>query len=126
MFKVSIANVKKNLFWEAKFESQELAQDWLEKQIGKPHRLPEMEVPDLDKEGKQQFDENEKVLLKTIPAEFTSEIVDISHEVMIEEAKSAARKLLSSTDWMVIRFMDSGIEIPKEIKSKREESRRLL
>ena len=126
MFKVSITNVKQNLFWEAKFESQELAQEWLEKQIGKPHRLPEMEVPDLDEDGKQQFDENEKVLLKTIPAEFTSEIVDISHEVMIEEAKSAARKLLSSTDWMVIRFMDSGIEIPKEIKSKREESRRLL
>ena len=126
MFKVSITNVKQNLFWEAKFESQELAQEWLEKQTGKPHRLPEMAVPDLDKEGNQQFDENEKVLLKTIPAEFTSEIVDISHEVMIEEAKSAARKLLSSTDWMVIRFMDSGIEIPKEIKSKREESRRLL
>jgi len=126
MFKVSITNKKQNLLWEAKFESQELAQEWLEKQTGKPHRLPEMKVLDLDKEGNQQFDENEKVLLKTVPAEFTSEIIDISHEVLIEKEKSEARKLLSSTDWMVIRFIDSGVEIPKEIKDKREESRRLL
>lgn len=43
-----------------------------------------------------------------------------------EIAKSKINQLesyLKETDWYVIRYSDSGIEIPKEIKSKRQEAR---
>ena len=43
-----------------------------------------------------------------------------------ENAKSKIKKLesyLKETDWYVIRCFDSCIEIPKEIKSKRQEAR---
>jgi hypothetical protein len=44
MFKVNISNASQNLSWSASFETEQLAQDWLAQQIGKPHRLPEREV----------------------------------------------------------------------------------
>lgn len=36
---------------------------------------------------------------------------------------SKLENYLKETDWYVIRYSDSGIEIPKEIKSKRQEVR---
>jgi len=41
MFKVNISNSSQNLAWSASFSTQEEAQAWLDKQIGKPHRLAE-------------------------------------------------------------------------------------
>jgi hypothetical protein len=89
MFKVSIKNLKENKLWEAKFESIELAQEWLSKQIGKPHRLPEREVKFQEelllediKEIKEavlddrgEIIEVKKAILKS---EFEYEIVDLS------------------------------------------------
>jgi len=72
MWKVSISNQSKNLLWEAKFASQELAQSWLNSQIGKPHRLPEREVPTGD------YNENNEPITEILPAEFTFEIKDLS------------------------------------------------
>ncbi len=40
MFKVNISNSSKNLSWSAKFSTEVEANEWLQKQIGKPHRLP--------------------------------------------------------------------------------------
>lgn len=40
MFKVNISNSSKNLSWSAKFPTEVEANEWLQKQIGKPHRLP--------------------------------------------------------------------------------------
>ena len=40
-----------------------------------------------------------------------------------EQAKAEALAYLSSTDWYIVRFMDSGVEVPQEIKDKRAEAR---
>jgi hypothetical protein len=68
------------------------AQDWLAQQIGKPHRLPEREEQVIDENGEPVLDENGEIVMQTIPAEFTSEIVDItaSHN----DALNKANKIL--------------------------------
>lgn len=78
MWKVSISNQSKNLLWEAKFASQELAQSWLNSQIGKPHRLPEREVQTFDENGQPILDWQGNPVMAILPAEFTSEIKDLS------------------------------------------------
>ena len=40
-----------------------------------------------------------------------------------EQKNGEARKYLASTDWYVIRFADTGIEIPADIKLKRQQAR---
>jgi hypothetical protein len=53
-------------------------------------------------------------------------LVDPPKPTEEEIAKSKINQLelyLKETDWYVIRYSDSGIEIPKEVKSKRQEAR---
>lgn len=126
MFKVIIKNQEKNLEWSAQFESQELSQEWLSKQIGKPNRLPERFINKLDENGNFVLDENGIAIQELLPAEFTSEVINISSEIEIEKAKLEAKKYLQNSDWYVIRFIDSGVEIPSDVKQKREEARKIL
>lgn len=78
MFKVNISNASQNLSWSASFPTELEAQTWLNQQIGKPHRLPERDVPTYDENGQPILDENGEPIMETLPAEFTSEIVDIT------------------------------------------------
>ena len=41
-------------------------------------------------------------------------------------ALTAARRLLASTDWMVVRAAETGKQVPPEIARKRAEARALL
>lgn len=120
MYKVLLKNVEKNLEWSATFESLDSAQEWLSSQIGKPHRLPEREVSTGEK------DENDQPIMQLLPAEFTSEIIDISAQVALDLQKSEARKFLADTDWLIIREMDSGVACPADIKLQRQASREIL
>ena len=43
--------------------------------------------------------------------------------IIIEEELNEQQKLLSSTDWYAIRYADSGVEIPADIKAKRQAAR---
>ena len=46
---------------------------------------------------------------------------------LVAKAKSSeAQKYLDSTDWYIVRFMDSGVEVPQEVKDKRAEARLLV
>ena len=72
MFKVNISNTSQNLSWSAQFPTELAAQEWLQKQIGKPHRLPERQVPS------DEVNENGEPILITLPQEFTSEIINLS------------------------------------------------
>ena len=46
---------------------------------------------------------------------------------LVARAKSSeAQKYLASTDWYIVRFMDSGVEVPQEVKDKRAEARLLV
>lgn len=57
--------------------------------------------------------------------EFSGEIVyeDISAKLEQEAINAASLKLLSDTDWMVLRELDSGVPCPIEIKQSRAEAR---
>lgn len=37
-----------------------------------------------------------------------------------------ARLLLASTDWMIIRKSETGVEVPQEVLNKRAEARQII
>jgi hypothetical protein len=80
MLKVNISNASKNLSWGGQFETELEAQQWLSKQIGKPNRLPERQVPKYDEKGEPALDENGEQIIEIVPAEFVVEIVDLSKD----------------------------------------------
>ena len=43
--------------------------------------------------------------------------------IIIEEELNEQQNILSSTDWYAIRYADSGVEIPADIKAKRQVAR---
>ena len=43
--------------------------------------------------------------------------------IIIKEELNEQQKILSSTDWYAIRYADSGVEIPADIKAKRQAAR---
>ena len=47
-------------------------------------------------------------------------------EKKANEAIANARKYLNDTDWYVIREMDNGVPMPKEVKTKREDARIII
>ena len=55
--------------------------------------------------------------------EYTVEIEDITAQVAQEAINAEALAYLASTDWMIIREVDSGIICPTEIKALRAEAR---
>lgn len=56
--------------------------------------------------------------------EATQEEIE-AYKVSVELTKTKAEALayLASTDWYIIRFADSGVEVPQEVKDKRAEAR---
>lgn len=44
-------------------------------------------------------------------------------DIIIEEELNKQQNILSSTDWYAIRYADSGVEIPVDIKAKRQAAR---
>jgi hypothetical protein len=52
--------------------------------------------------------------------EFTEE--EIAKQELDKQI-SEAKQYLASTDWYIIRYADSGKEVPSDIKIKREEAR---
>jgi hypothetical protein len=58
-----------------------------------------------------------------VPAEYELEIVDISDQLAQEQVNNAARAYLASTDWYVVRFLESGIAVPSEVTAQRAAAR---
>lgn len=143
MFKVNISNASQNLSWSASFPTELEAQEWLAKQIGKPHRLPERivsisddyiqedvleviesEVEHFDAEGNSlgMIIEQTHVRLKS---QFTSEIIDITAEINLAQLKEDAKKFLQESDWKVLRHRDQ-IEAGIPTSLTKEEYQALL
>lgn len=120
MFKVTITNEQcPQSPWSASFSTEIEAQNWLNSQIGKPWRLPERQVPTYDENGEPILDENGEPVMETLPAEFTSEIVDITEEYNLAKQKQEAQSYLNSTDWYITRFVERGVAVPQEITQAR-------
>jgi hypothetical protein len=60
------------------------------------------------------------------PAEFEVQIEDITAEIEAQKAIDRALKLLSDTDWMVIRQSETGIPVPQEVSNQRAQARILI
>lgn len=49
--------------------------------------------------------------------------VEAIDKLVLKARSAEAQKYLDSTDWYIVRFMDSGVEVPQEVKDKRAEAR---
>lgn len=56
-------------------------------------------------------------------AEYTVEIEDITAMLELQSLSTEALRYLESTDWMIIREIDAGIQCPAEVKQARAEAR---
>lgn len=99
MFKVLLENKSAGKTWEGKdvdekpFSTVEKAEAWLKSQIGKPHRMPEREVPydeniplDIIKEVREIVlnPDSEKPVIRKVAVlkqEFTYELIDLSKDI---------------------------------------------
>ena len=101
--------VKKDWILKAQFEAESIDEQESLNAIHHFWGLPER--PELDEQGQPTG-----VIL---PAEYTVEIEDITTQVAQEAINAEALAYLASTDWMIIREMDSGTPCPAEIKTER-------
>lgn len=74
---------------------------------------------------------NGSVQTMEVPFDFDeSEIKPITLEQLdiyfLEVQANQAREYLKETDWYIIRKIDSGVEIPPEVITKRQQSRELI
>ena len=62
------------------------------------------------------------------PIEVTDEMIQVELDKLgyVPKEKVEAQKYLNDTDWMVVRYAEQGVEIPQEIKDKRQECRDML
>lgn len=133
---------------QASFETQEELDAFLSKHIGmgsfgapryemqsveiSPAVIESQEV--LDEEGVSfdppQFQDVEiqaavfeDQLIESDPAGYEISIEDISAQLEQEKTNAEAQKFLDSTDWMVIRALEKGIELSPEFKAERQAAR---
>lgn len=72
---------------------------------------------------RQELDEMGEPTGVILPAEYTITIEDITSQVEQEKTNVEALAYLASTDWMVIREMDSGLQCPSDVKAARAAAR---
>ncbi len=117
----------------ATFDSQELADAWLAREeanrsFGQLERWVRddqdvssaIDTREISPEGEEPYTEY------LLPKEYEVEVVDVTAQVAQEQAIEEARQYLASTDWMIIREMDSGVLCPQEIKDLRELARQTI
>ena len=102
-------------------------QEWLDKHIemgtfGKPEHsiFHEISPAEFDEEGEMI---HEAVLEEEIiPSEFEVEFVPDDFKEQ-DQINAESLQFLSETDWYVTRFVETGIDIPQDIKDQRQEAR---
>lgn len=57
------------------------------------------------------------------PADYISEITDITEAVALEKQKTEALSYLAKTDWYIVRFMETGVAVPDTVSALRAEAR---
>lgn len=113
MYKISILKdqVTTN---EAIFETLDLANNWLEKG---------QSLEWWGKSEQQELDSEGVPTGNVIPAEYEVIIQDISTEIEQEKTNAECLKYLQETDYYIVRFMETGKEVPQEVLDKRAEAR---
>lgn len=55
--------------------------------------------------------------------DYTVELTDISAQLLAEKESQEALAYLASTDWMVVRKSETGVDYPQEVKDLRAAAR---
>jgi len=66
------------------------------------------------------FDGRKKKFVYDVTDKVFSQTLEEAKDAKKSEAKTLANKLLSPTDWVVVRFAERAIEIPQDIKDERQ------
>ena len=129
MIKIIIKNNLGIITHGAEFESLELSQPWIDSCVAS-NAWGKAAYTEIIPAKEAVLDENnveiEPAIAEEIiehPAEYTIEIVDITAQVEQERINDESLAYLASTDWMVIRQMDSGVPMPEDVKQARQEAR---
>lgn len=149
MIEVRVIRILDNrITYQAQFESQELAQSWIESQLNessKPFGKPERWVLEDEEDISSAIASREREILSasenidedgvitTIPAQIVIEyklpctyiiqIEDVTSQVEQKYINMEAEKYLRSTDWYIIREIDGGVPCPPDIKIARADAR---
>lgn len=137
MFKIEIKNLQDVVTNVAKFETQELCLAWLNKNkvtgtFGKLEREVK-EIIDGVLENNEDIAKSisnreveiagNVVKVHTLPQEFSHTITNITDQHLAEQESKEALAYLVSTDWMVVRKAETGVDFPQEIKDLRAAAR---
>jgi hypothetical protein len=116
---------------QASFPTMEEAQAWLDKHEGMgtfgqkaQTIMQQVEIfpAVVDESGKEISPAQFETQSFDIPG-YVVEITDISAQLSQEAINKEALEYLANTDWMVTRSMETGVEVPAEIKAERAAAR---
>jgi hypothetical protein len=129
MIRVKVQNSRGQNF-SADFQSQELADVWISEQIAKKSwGLPDRWLsftgePKVGYTDTRQIESDGDVRVEYFyPCEYEIEVIDITQSYQAQKESEEAKAYLLSTDWYIIREMDSGVPCPSEIKQLRAQAR---
>lgn len=138
MFKIEIKNLQNVLTNQAQFSTRAECVDWAESvkitnAFGKLEREV-LEVADGILENNEDIAKSESVRevnmldgrvckYHKLPQEFSQEITDITVVCAAQQESEKALKYLVETDWMISRKVETGKELPEEVKKARAEAR---
>jgi hypothetical protein len=58
-----------------------------------------------------------------VPAEYSIVVEDISAQLEQEAINAESKAFLASTDWLVVRMIETGVPMPEEIRVARQAAR---
>lgn len=117
---------------QASFSTMEEAQAWLAKHesmksFGQPKQIVqqqiELEPAVIGEDGSVLQEAVIEMQEVELAGEYEVEVLDISTQIEQEKINSEAQAFLDSTDWMVIRALEKGIELSPEFKAERQAAR---
>lgn len=135
MIRVRVKNRSGQQTHGGDFNSSEEAHAWVVSQesikaFGKPERWVHEDDLSVMGEDKLQAIASEDVggpdeMKKRykFSADYTIESEDITSEILAAVERNQALEYLNETDWYVLRKVETGVEIPDEVRNLRSEAR---
>ena len=131
--------VKRNGIIISEYTSDFADETYYEENWGKPEHKVEVTplqtiyheaIPSvLDEEGEElepaveAYTEVIEATFEVVPSEYLVEIEDITAQVNQEAINQEAQAYLDSTDLYVIRFMETGVQMPEGMSEARQDAR---
>lgn len=124
MNRVTVKDTQGNILQQVIFEDEIIQAEWIQ-MLAHTSAWGKAEHEICTKE--QVLDEEMEVLeeaeYETIPSEYIVEIQDCSSEIDQIKINIESEEYLKSTDFYVIRMMDSGVPMPEGMQLLRQQAR---